>query len=68
MARVLLGISIPRKRHSPVEMFIAALQCEPDRELDGMPKVDMARKRYVIEEEDGRPRFVPGHNCKFSAQ
>ncbi len=69
VARVLLGYLVPRKRYSPVELVVAALQYQLDGDFKGTGMRDMARVRYAIQEEyDGKPRFEPEQSCKTSAR
>lgn len=62
LARCVLGLVVPRRHHSPVELFVAALEHRPDDGVFvGMKRErDMARVRFMVREEaNGRPRFVP---------
>lgn len=59
VGKVLLGCLVPRRHHSPVELIVAALQYQPNADFKGLNKRKMAQMRYVIQEDNGRPRFVP---------
>ncbi|KAG8533551.1 uncharacterized protein KY384_001291 [Bacidia gigantensis] len=63
--RLFLGAFFGKREHSPIDLFVAALQHQPQGEFDGMHEKDGsvgsgAKVRYVMEEdENGKPRFVP---------
>ncbi|MCJ1468925.1 hypothetical protein MMC07_007555 [Pseudocyphellaria aurata] len=61
LLRLLLGFSVVRHRHSPVELFAAALEHQHQHEFDGLHReTDWAKVRYRMEMgHDGRPTFHP---------
>ena len=61
LIRLILGLGLGKREHSPVELFVAALEHHPTGEFEGLKdEGGMAKVRYMMEEdEEGRPRFVP---------
>ena len=68
--RLILGAFLGKREHSPVELFVAALEHQPTGEFSGLEKEGlMAKVRYVMEEdESGRPRFVPERHWSGSSR
>ena len=69
--RLILGLTLGKREHSPVELFVAALEHQPSGEFDvsreagggrtgTMREREMAKVRFVLEEDEreGRVRFV----------
>ncbi|MCJ1467380.1 hypothetical protein MMC07_006004 [Pseudocyphellaria aurata] len=62
LLRLLLGFSVVRHQHSPVELFVAALEHQYQYEFDDLHhEKDWAKVRYRISEmgHDGLPTFHP---------
>ncbi|MCJ1470157.1 hypothetical protein MMC07_008802 [Pseudocyphellaria aurata] len=61
LLRLLLGFSFVRHEHSPVELFMAALEHQYQHEFDGLHREkDWAKVRYRMEMgHAGRPTFHP---------
>ncbi|MCJ1463453.1 hypothetical protein MMC07_002060 [Pseudocyphellaria aurata] len=61
LLRLLLGFSVVRHQHSPVELFMAALEHQHQHEFNGLHREkDWAKVRYRMEMgHDGRPTFHP---------
>jgi hypothetical protein len=60
LLRLILALALRiRHEHSTVELFVAALEHHPTNEFENLDdESKMARVRYIMEDGDGKPKFV----------